>query len=328
MKELQHISKYSAGRIKCIGIIVLVILNLKNASAQDKENPIYLEIKNKSQLCYVEMNLSTATVYQIGSYLDVAGTGPSFRSIDTLMKQSDGSFVGKKSSLMTRNQKNYLTVTSKKTKEYQLDTSENLNKVYLTLNNAYFLDRFFIMSNELNKIYPLNHYSFRNGFSRWKVLQGKEMEHHQFRGYADIQLKNISDSIIAIQNQYSALHQWLVLNIHTIEYNSLKDSLIKLPTSNESTSSYFGNVVKELSKQKPEYYFKLAEDLPEHKNMIFYAVENNKEVVESLKAVEGHDQVKKEFLKERKFNRTMPFKIIGAYIIAAGLIILLIVAQP
>jgi len=306
----------------------MLVLYRGSTSGQESTNEIYLESKSKKYLNYVALNASNAIVYQMGKYLDVGGSGSSFRSTDTLVKQHDGTYIGKNSSLITKNQKPYLIIKYKKTTELQLDTSGNLNKVYETLNNAYFLDRFFLMCNELNQKYPLNHYSFRNGFSKWKNLPGKEMEHHQFRNYADIQLKNIIDSITAIQNQYSGLHQWLIQNIPSAEYHVLKDSLMKLPLNYESGNRYFGNVVNEISKQKPEYYFMLAEDLPQHRNTIFNSFEDNKQTVASLKAVEGHDQIKKDFFKERRFGKTMPFKIIGAYVIAAGLLTLLIVTQP
>jgi tetrahydromethanopterin S-methyltransferase subunit G len=119
----------------------------------------------------------------------------------------------------------------------------------------------------------------------------------------------------------------LIQNIKTIDYNFLKDSLTRLPAEFRSTSWYYGTVINEVSKQRPEYFFRLAEDFPNNRNVIFMAAEDNKQVIQSLKAVENHTDIKKEFFKERKFGKMMPYKIIGTYAIVIGLITLLIVSQ-
>jgi hypothetical protein len=295
---------------------------------QGNEQSIFLESKTKSRLIYLELNDSTAMVYEIGRYLDVAGSGFSILSTDTLKKKYDGNYTGKTRQVITRNNKTFLLAEFKKRTEVELDTSENLKQVYRILNNAYYLDRYISLSEELNKKYPLSHYSFRNGFSGWKQLPEKESNHGVFRKYADNYLKNIMDSISLLQDQYVNISTILKQNLKTIDYPSLKDSLLLLRADYHSQSWYFGSVVNEISKQNPEYYFKLAEDLPLQKDIIFSSVEENKNVIQSLKEVENHSAIKKEFFKDRKFNKSMKFKIISAYVVIAGLITLLIVAQP
>ena len=92
-------------------------------------------------------------------------------------------------------------------------------------------------------------------------------------------------------------------------------------------SAYYGKVVNAIAAQHPDYFFRLAEDFPQYQDIIFAAVGDNKDVLEGLKAAEGHDAIKKAFFKDRRFGKTMPYKIIGIYAVVIGLITLLIVSQ-
>jgi hypothetical protein len=44
--------------------------------------------------------------------------------------------------------------------------------------------------------------------------------------------------------------------------------------------------------------------------------------------VQGYDDLKKEFFKDYKYGKTMPYRIFGTYAIFAGLLTWLIIAQP
>ena len=289
--------------MKYILTTLILLLNFPVVSGQSNNEIVFLETKSKTRLYYVELNGSDGKVYEMGSYLDKAGSGYSIRSTDTLIRQSDGVYTGKNTKVFSENKIVFLETQNKKTKKFIVDTSANLTMVNTNLNNAYYLDNFFSMCDELNKTYPLNHYSFRNGFSFWRDLQNKESDHLLFRIFANNKLKDIKDSISSVQNQYVALTNNLIQNIKTIEYTILKDSLTKLPADFRGTSWYFGTVINEISKHRPDFFFRLAEDLPNNRNVIFTAVEDDKQVLQNLKDVENHNEIKEEFFKDRKFGK-------------------------
>jgi hypothetical protein len=86
-------------------------------------------------------------------------------------------------------------------------------------------------------------------------------------------------------------------------------------------------VVNEVSKRRPEYFFRIAEDFPNNRNIIFTAVEDDKKVINALKLANGNEKIKKEFFKDYKFGKTMVYRVIGTYAVFTGLITWLIVAQ-
>jgi hypothetical protein len=57
-------------------------------------------------------------------------------------------------------------------------------------------------------------------------------------------------------------------------------------------------------------------------------VEDDEEVIRGLKEVHGHDEIKKEFFKDRRFGKTIPYRILGTYLVVAGLLTWLVISQP
>ena len=287
----------------------------------------FFQTRSKTHFYYVEVNDTMATIYKMGRYLDKAGTGYSIRQTDTLTRNSEGRYTGKELSIAGEDGKRYLATEGKKVKRLLLDGVTHSNTVHQHLNNAYFLDRYFEMSEDLHKTYPLYHHSFRNGFRVWEDLQNKETDHLLFRSFANQRLNALKDSIRQQQEGYVLLTSHLIGHINSMDYPALKDSLSKLPAAYGQASAYYATVLNEVAKQRPDHFFRLAEDLPDQRALIFGAVADSKEVVQGLKAVKGHDAVKKAFFKDRKFGKTIPYKIIGAYVFLAGLITFLIVSQ-
>jgi hypothetical protein len=99
---------------------------------------------------------------------------------------------------------------------------------------------------------------------------------------------------------------------------------MKLPKDNYSR--YHWGAISEIIKRRPEYFYKLVEDYPNDRTSIFYTVdERNKELVEQIKAVEGHDAVKREFVKDIRGRKYMLFHAVGMYtLVIAGVVLLLI----
>jgi hypothetical protein len=313
--------------MKLTTIIFLFLLSGAAIYAQDRGAGSFYQAKNWGRLYYADLNDATAYVYAMGGYLDKAGTGYSIRKTDTLTRQPDGSYNGGTTKIITENSKRWLVIEEKKARRLLLEPAKDAALVNTNLNNAYYLDSYFKMSEVLNKAYPLQHHSFRNGFYTWKNLPNKEMEYMLFKAFANGRLKSIRDSIGNVHDGYSALMNDIIQNLKTSSYDTLKARLTKLPAEYRSSSWYYGTVVNEAARQQPAYFFRLAADFPANRSLIFMAVEDDKAVVKGLKAAEGQDEMKKAFFKDRRFGKTMPYKTVGIYAVAAGLITWLIVSQ-
>lgn len=288
----------------------------------------FLQTNSKSHLYYVDLRDGEGRVYAIGPYYDVAGTGHSITKTDTLQRQPDGSYSGRHFRISGEKDECYLVSTGKKTRKFRLDTVKDPNLVNNNLNNAYYLEQYYAMSSELYKTYPLNHHTFRDVFARWKALPNneKEMDHLQFRGFADKRLKEIKDSSSVAQDKYVRLTNHIVQNIRSMDYTAFKDSLAQVPAEYAGTSRYYSTVIDTVALRQPEYFFRLAEDLPQHQSLIFMCGINNKQALAGLENVKGHDEVKKSFLKSLKSDRSAQVQAIGALALGAGLIIGIIIA--
>jgi len=62
----------------------------------------------------------------------------------------------------------------KKVRKIPIGLVQDLDAIVSRLNNAFYLDSYFKMADWLNKRYPLNYHSFREGFYTWEKLDNKE----------------------------------------------------------------------------------------------------------------------------------------------------------
>jgi hypothetical protein len=83
-----------------------------------------------------------------------------------------------------------------------------------------------------------------------------------------------------------------------------------------------------MAKSNPEYFYKLLQDFPTAKTFIYSAVDRDKELVQQLKQVQGYEDLKNEFFKDYNYGKSMTYRTLGTYVIFAGLLTWLIVAQP
>jgi hypothetical protein len=286
----------------------------------------YYKTIGKKNFHYVEFIDNKAIVYKMGRYLDKAGTGTAITFRDTLYKISQQEYKGTNYSLIKVDDK-YI-VHNEKSKKQQIEQENNLDKVNTDLNNAYCLKSYFDLSEKLNKEYPLNHYTFRNGYYAWTNRVDKSINHTNFIEQIDKTIKHIYDSISTNQIKFTRTTEFIIRNIKKQNYSILKDSLKTLPINWRPQSGYFDKSVYQLVKSNPEYFYKLLQDFPNDKKFIWFAVDSDKELVKQLKQVQGYDELKKEFLKDYKFGKTMGYRIIGTYAVIAGLLTWLIIAQP
>ncbi|MCU0444443.1 MAG: hypothetical protein MUE85_05945 [Microscillaceae bacterium] len=312
--------------MKAIQLIIFLILTASLGFGQDN-NTIYLKTNYKRVLYYAELKANEAVVYTLFQQYHNPHTGLrgySMHQIDTLIKQSNKTFIGKQLSISLENNQYYLSIksfnNSGKTKKLELETIKNMDEYRHNLNNAYYLNSYFKMYNELNKTYPLCSLNSSNAKRDWDNIPNKYIEHLQFKRLIDSQLSNIKDSIIAQQNNYVKITDYLINNIKTIEYSALKDSIAKLPTDYHNSFRYYETVIKEVAQHQPKYFFRIVEDFPKDEDFIFMVVDNDKPLIQQLNAVEGHNETKQRLKKFIRFGKRMNYMGIASYILVGGLL--------
>ena len=303
----------------------ILTLMLASASlttyAQDRQ---LFRTHGKKTHFYTDLHSERGKVYAMGGFYDVAGTGSSIRNIDIVERQSDGSYQGKYSQILREHNNLYLVSTFNKTRKYLLDTvsAQVMNN---DLNNAYHLRQYTDMSVRLNNAFPLNHFTFRGSFSTWKALPAniKEMEHQLFRELTDKRFKEIEDSVTFIQREYARTADYILTHLNQMDYTALKDSLHLLPVS-AHVDRYYARIVTAVALQQPEYYLRLAEDNPDQREEIYSPITSNKAAADRIRQVQGHDAVKKEYMKERKADQRFRAYALGIFSLTViGLTIML-----
>lgn len=290
------------------------------------QNTLFYKTGTKPVHHYIEIKNDTVKVYKMGVRNSKFGQDPRIVSIDTLLRKTDIAFNGSSYTLtITDNNRALLRSNDKKMKA-EIIADKRL--AYMKLNEAYFLQSYFDMSRNINNKFPLNHHSFGNGYGVWNSLQQKDYDHDEFKVNTNITIRKLQDSIFEKQNKFTNTTNYIIKNAIELNYSLLKDSLKTLPIEYRSISWYFGESVYQLCKANPENYYKILEDLPGARTTVYYAVDLDKEIVEQIKHVDGHDKLKKEFIKEYKEGKNFKYKVFLPYLIMGGLIAWLIIAQP
>lgn len=310
--------------MKCILLVITLLLIQLKVQAQASDNRLFLETSKKANHYYVDLGEMDALVFEVGMFPHGPEMGCRIKRIDTLVRQSDGAYIGGMTKIMKKKDAFFLIHESNKKKEMSLVNVADSASANTQLNNAYYLDRYLAMSKEVDYAYPLWNASWSR-FETWRQLSNKEINYKAFRIFTDERMKFMKDSIVEAQSRYTALMNHLLQNVATINYISLRDSLDKLPV--DYSSSYFQKVVHEVAKKQPEFFFQLAEDsVFKRQSYIFDSIgSREKEVLAKLKLVEGHDKIKKAFLKYIKFRRSMPFVVVGLTLVECAAIVCLVV---
>lgn len=300
--------------------LLLIFLNCCYAvlPAQDNTANKYLHTTGKRYPYYIiEQGSNKTIVYSMGKYLDKAGVGSSMLAADTL-QQIAGKWAGKTFEITRENERDILNTNDLKNRKFVLETPADLPALYTKLNNAYYLDHYFELSRQLNKTYPLNDFSFRSGFQAWDELPGNESDPEQFRFLVTEKLRYIKDSVSTVNERLVKLTNHLQQSVASIEYTPVKDSINQLLQVLPGYNRYFSSIISIYSKQKPAYFLQLAEDMPQQRALFFMAADDSKETYEGIKAVAGHDAIKKIYVKNRRSDRSMKYKVIGVYGALAG----------
>jgi hypothetical protein len=256
------------------------------------QNNTFYKTTKRQNFHYVELNNSFAIVYKMGSYLDKAGTGSAISKVDTLIKISEQDYKGN-NYLLSKQSDNFYLQTSN-SKKINLVIEPDFSKVNTELNNAYYLKSYFDLSDKLNKEFPLYHYTFRNGYYAWNKLTQRNISYDEFIRLTDKEIKIIYDSISNNQKQLTNTANFIKENASKINYDVLKDSLSKLPIEYCPQSCYFSKSVYQIVKVDPNNFYRILEDFPTNKIIIFFAVEDDKELVKRLKQIKNYKKIKRE----------------------------------
>jgi hypothetical protein len=300
------------------------------ASGQDIQGQVFLSAVSKKYLMYTELHGGRGTVFHLGWWLDKGGSGKTTIYVDTITRQPGTGgvlFSGKKTTLRQEGDKLYIIAPiNKKIKKIEIGAVSNTDAAYTDINNAYWWHHFNGLVDSIHSRFPMYGYSFRNGFGYWNSFQNKTSYYKDFQVYADAKIKLIYDSIAAVQTPYTSLTDSIIKSMAGIDYSSLKASLDKLPVRDSPESVYFSAIVKSVCLTRPELFFKLAEDMPDKKNLLFDVAVYDKEISDKLVMVETSSPAKKEFLKARKDEKSTTRKSIFAAIAGAALMATIAIA--
>lgn len=120
---------------------------------------------------------------------------------------------------------------------------------------------------------------------------------------------------------------FLLANLRELPDSTLIDSLASLPRGQTIPAKYFGTVVYEVARQKPNSYFRVADAFPSNWSIIFGAVQHDKSIVKSLRKAEGNPKTKDAFFKEYKSMKWGPIAGIGTLLVGGGLLILMLTSS-
>jgi len=313
--------------MKHLFVTILLFVHYQAAWGQTNPGRGLFETNSKAHRYYIDLQDTTAMVYTIG-YLWLHGSpGLTTINTDTLQKQPDNSYSGRSFQIIREKDRLYLLPVLGKNRKFRLDADSDTNLVNYRLNEAWQRGSYFMMCKSLNQRYPLSYFDDRYAYATWYALPDNEksMPYLQFRELVDKRIKEMSDSICAVQEKYVKLTNNILENFRSWDYAALKDSLAQLPAVYMYRRTYYGAVIDTVALQRPEYFFRLAEDLPKHKSVILNYGIDHKHTFYGLMRVEGHDETKKELLKARRQERLMNYYAIGSTVVSVGLVTLLAV---
>ena len=294
---------------------------------------VFLEAKGK--FC-VRLSYDTAHVYNwtVDYNKHIAIKRKILRCTNILVRNAGHNFADKSYTLAQEGNVWYLAYTGKK--KVRLDTTKNTQNIYYALNSGYYTAEYSKMSEIINKANPRNRHSYYNTYSSWNTIPNQYAHYLDFKPPADKRIKFMQDSILKNLAKYEHIRNFIAQNASTASYETLKDSLSKLSTvGNVKINSemktemwlYYIKAVHEIAEQKPEFFFKLAEDLPDNQHDIFFSInQTEKQLLVKLQLAKGNEIVKKKFFKEHRRDKRAAvagsplfIAVIGAIIVAIGL---------
>ncbi len=291
----------------------LLISNI--LSAQTNPNEVFLHSKDHH---YTILRDDTTFVYIMQMRYDrrESAMKPYLHHIDTILRNKGNNFTGVNCRLIQENNAWFLFQKRKrKERKTRLDTAQNVTEVYYKLNEAYYIAQYLKMSSEIDKTYPLSQPNHYEAYESWNNLPYKIKHYLMFQNLANNKIDAVKHAIMQRLEKYESVKKFIAQNAKTASYEVLRDTLSKLSTGKGRQQDiekwrYYLRAVHEIAEQKPEFFFKLAEDLPDNQHDIFFSIDHTeKELLAKLKSVVGQESIKKKFIKEKRSEKR--FAIIG-----------------
>ena len=274
---------------------------------QNMNKNLFLVSDNETSKYYVEINKNNAYVISIDSRFHKTGRyyyiALSLDSLSQSVTNKEYLFVGNKTKILFVKNKPCLIIQEKisdKPKFYPLDSLTDNTIAFNDINNGIWSNEFYQMCKEMNTRFPLQRFSPENSFCYWNSFVNKDEYYGDFQFFSKTKIKKIKDSLVFEQTQLVNRTNELLKNITTIEYSNLKSEILKLPIEYKRESWYFGTVLNALCISRPELFYKLVQDIPERKEMLFDLAYINKDARKMLKKAKTDSPLKKEFVKRNR----------------------------
>lgn len=310
------------------------LFSLCRANAENDSGSVFLSALKHRSMHYVELGEKSGIVFQLhrlgGPFL-----GYRLSFTDTIFRQADSSaylFAGKRTAIQMANDRMYLVIRDtvrNKIKRIQVDTSGYSAEANAKINNAYWWTNFFRLLNDFRAGFILPDFGYWEGDGLWESFGEKRDTYFRyFIPVANARIQALRDSFTAQEKPNTRITRYLIDNIASLDYNTLKDSLTKLPSEYPYKSEYFNAVIDSVCARRPDLFFRLAEDLPDQRDVIFASADNRREIRKKLKEVAPDSPLKKEFLKGKRREKfyniagTTGILLVDALIIY-GLVILI-----
>ncbi len=302
---------------------ILALLCSQNIKAQDPAEATQLVYHNQKFSWFVQAGTDTAIMHEIGHSRSFRGGGLRILSEDTLFRQPDGNFTGRKTRLRRNGGWELITQNGKKYSYKLLQPAGPIDKSQL--NSAWYNSRQVSLCQKLSARFPQWRCN-AEVLHIWGQLPGEALEHTGFRDLAEKQLRNIEDSVINVEERKDRITRYIGEHIRTMEFSAVTDSLYYLQHDKPWRNHHFRTAIDSIAMHQPAYFYRLAEALPEQRSNIFYEGAEMKKALPGLQAVEGHDAMKTEFLKDRKSQRKLPYVAIASATAGMALLVLAVVS--
>lgn len=312
--------------------IAIVILLLVPGFVQSQDSrDLMLFFAKHHQAFFIDIAGDTGTVIKIVQQYDVAGRYYLTEFYDVVVKNvqnPDQPFFGKYSSIDRIRDQYFLRLYRpgmRKGRKFKLDTVVVREAANKEINQGIWWNRFLDMVDKFNKKYPLQHYSFRNGFMLWDSIQYMKIDYRDFPVRADQVIGKIRDSLIHLNAPRAELSGDLIENAGRYDYDTLKRRMLQLPMEYRSHSAYLSAVLLAVADRRPEFFFRLCEDLPENREMFFFTVFTDKKIRRKIKRVESNSPMKKELVKYFRKQTAGIIFTTGLYVAVIGGVTYLII---
>jgi hypothetical protein len=283
-------------------LLLLVSLGAPHAPVHAQKNKLnkFLTANDSKYTFFIDLKDRSGIVFVLEEWMDKGFGGYRLIFSDTLQRQDATAayrYVGKSMKIQNEGGRAQLIFTGETSKPERLkiDTAYIQGDVLFKINNAYWWSGVVKVTEEINNKFPLHHYSFRNGLAIREGFRNKETDYGAFKKFADQKILAIRDSVERDQVAHTKITEDIVANISTMSYETLKDYTQKLPIEYET--EYFSVVVNAICMNRPEFFFRLADELPKKKQQLFDAVDTNRIILKKLSDAPINSPSKNEFFR-------------------------------